>query len=429
MIEEAKIIKSKRIFSFLCILGLVVVPAMYYLGVLSIGDINMLGRFITFAIVALGLDLLWGYVGILSLCQFTFFCLGAYAMGIHLAHHGGPEGIIDSNGWKIPACLFVVYPYEVGESSGDALVPGFWKPFWNLPITIFLGLLIPGLVSLILGYFVFKSKVRGVYFAILTQAIAVAAWLVFCRNDVKLCGTNGLTRFDVIAPHGSIFTLNPVDATQGWIESNTGTSNIELNKDGAIDQLDYSIADVGYSLSAPEVQVSLYIISVLCLLGAYLLCRWIVISRLGKVLVAIRDDEPTLSFFGYKPYTFKIFAFCVAAMLAALAGLLYVPQMKIVTPSNMEAVRSVLVVVWVAVGGRGSLGGAILGALSVNLIYNYLTSEHNYGFFTWSPDYWPIFLGIMFVVVVLFLPNGLIELVDRFIKKKSDIKNMSEPSN
>ena len=429
MIEEEKIIKSKRIFYFLCILGLVVVPAMYYLGVLSIGDINMLGRFITFAIVALGLDLLWGYVGILSLCQFTFFCLGAYAMGIHLAHHGGPEGIIDSNGWKIPACLFVVYPYEVGESSGDALVPGFWKPFWNLPITIFLGLLIPGLVSLILGYFVFKSKVRGVYFAILTQAIAVAAWLVFCRNDVKLCGTNGLTRFDVIAPHGSIFTLNPVDATQGWIESNTGTSNIDLNKDGAIDQLDYSIADVGYSLSAPEVQVSLYIISVLCLLGAYLLCRWIVISRLGKVLVAIRDDEPTLSFFGYKPYTFKIFAFCVAAMLAALAGLLYVPQMKIVTPSNMEAVRSVLVVVWVAVGGRGSLGGAILGALSVNLIYNYLTSEHNYGFFTWSPDYWPIFLGIMFVVVVLFLPNGLIELVDRFIKKKSDIKNMSEPSN
>ena len=418
MIEEAKIIKSKRIFSFLCILGLVVVPAMYYLGVLSIGDINMLGRFITFAIVALGLDLLWGYVGILSLCQFTFFCLGGYAMGIHLAHHGGPEGIIDSNGWKIPACLFVVYPYEVGESSGDVLVPGFWKPFWNLPITIFLGLLIPGLVSLILGYFVFKSKVRGVYFAILTQAIAVAAWLVFCRNDVKLCGTNGLTRFDVIAPHGSIFTLNPVDATKGWIESNTGGSNLDLNKDGAVDQLDYSIADVGYSLSAPEVQVSLYIISVLCLLGAYLLCRWIVISRLGKVLVAIRDDEPTLSFFGYKPYTFKIFAFCVAAMLAALAGLLYVPQMKIVTPSNMEAVRSVLVVVWVAVGGRGSLGGAILGALSVNLIYNYLTSEHDYGFFTWSPDYWPIFLGIMFVVVVLFLPNGLIELVDRFIKKK-----------
>ena len=426
MIEETKLIQSRKIFLSLCILGFVIVPALYLGGILSIGDINMLGRFMTFAIVALGLDLLWGYVGILSLCQFTFFCLGAYAMGIHLAHHGGPEGIIDAEGWKIPACLFVVYPYEVGESSGDALVPGFWKPFWNLPFTIILGLVIPAVASFILGYFVFRSRVRGVYFAILTQAIAVAAWLVFCRNDVKLCGTNGLTRFDIIAPHGSIFTLNPVDATQDWIQSNKDNLDLDLNKDGSVDQLDYAIADVGYSLSAPEVQLSLYVITLLCLFGSYLLCRWIVNSRLGRVLVAIRDDEPTLNFFGYKPYTYKIFAFCIAAVLAGLAGLLYVPQMKIVTPSNMEAVRSVLVVVWVAVGGRGSLGGAILGALSVNLIYNFLTSEHDYGFFTWSPDYWPIFLGIMFILVVLYLPNGLIELVDKLIKKKTSTTTQSE---
>ena len=426
MIEETKLIQSKKIFLSLCILGFVIVPALYLGGILSIGDINMLGRFMTFAIVALGLDLLWGYVGILSLCQFTFFCLGAYAMGIHLAHHGGPEGIIDAEGWKIPACLFVVYPYEVGESSGDALVPGFWKPFWNLPFTIILGLLIPAAASFILGYFVFRSRVRGVYFAILTQAIAVAAWLVFCRNDVKLCGTNGLTRFDIIAPQGSLLTLNPVDATEDWIESNKDNLDLDLNKDGWVDQLDYAVADVGYSLSSPEVQLSLYIITLFCLFGSYLLCRWIVNSRLGRVLVAIRDDEPTLNFFGYKPYTFKIFAFCIAAVLAGLAGLLYVPQMKIVTPSNMEAVRSVLVVVWVAVGGRGSLGGAILGALSVNLIYNFLTSEHDYGFFTWSPDYWPIFLGIMFVLVVLYLPNGLIELVDKLIKKKTSITTQSE---
>ena len=426
MIEETKLIQSKKIFLSLCILGFVIVPALYLGGILSIGDINMLGRFMTFAIVALGLDLLWGYVGILSLCQFTFFCLGAYAMGIHLAHHGGPEGIIDAEGWKIPACLFVVYPYEVGESSGDALVPGFWKPFWNLPFTIILGLLIPAVASFILGYFVFRSRVRGVYFAILTQAIAVAAWLVFCRNDVKLCGTNGLTRFDIIAPQGSLLTLNPVDATEDWIESNKDNLDLDLNKDGWVDQLDYAVADVGYSLSSPEVQLSLYIITLFCLFGSYLLCRWIVNSRLGRVLVAIRDDEPTLNFFGYKPYTFKIFAFCIAAVLAGLAGLLYVPQMKIVTPSNMEAVRSVLVVVWVAVGGRGSLGGAILGALSVNLIYNFLTSEHDYGFFTWSPDYWPIFLGIMFVLVVLFLPNGLIELVDKLFKKKTKTTGQSE---
>ena len=318
-------------------------------------------------------------------------------MGMHLAHHGGPEGIIDNNGWKIPACLFVVYPYDIGESSGDALVPGFWKPFWNLPLTVFLGLLIPGVASLVLGYFVFRSRVRGVYFAILTQAIAVACWLVFCRNEVKLCGTNGLTRFDVIAPSGSIFTFNPVVATQDWIKENEGKEGMDINQDGSVDQLDYSVADVGFSLSEPNVQLSLYLITVLCLLGSYLLCRWIVNSRLGKILVAIRDDEPTLNFFGYKPYTFKIFAFCIAAVLAGLAGLLYVPQMKIVTPSNMEAVRSVLVVVWVAVGGRGSLGGAILGALSVNLLYNFLTSEQSIGPINWSPDYWPIFLGVMFV--------------------------------
>lgn len=413
IIHKDRLVESRSTFIFICLLGFVIIPALYLGGILSIGDINMLGRFMTFAILALGLDLLWGYVGILSLCQFTFFCMGAYAMGMHLAHHGGPEGIIDSNGWKIPACLFVVYPYEVGESSGDALVPGFWKPFWNLPVTIVLGLVIPALASFVLGFFVFRSRVRGVYFAILTQAIAVACWLVFCRNDVKLCGTNGLTRFDVIAPSGSLFTFNPVDATNDWKGVHADNPNMDLNQDGFVDQLDYSIANVGFSLSDPGVQLSLYLITVTCLLGSYLLCRWIVNSRLGKVLVAIRDDEPTLNFFGYKPYKFKIFAFCIAATLAGLAGLLYVPQMKIITPSNMEAVRSVMVVVWVAVGGRGSLGGAILGALFVNLLYNYLTSEHDYGFFQWSPDYWPIFLGLMFVVVVLFLPKGLIEIADR----------------
>ena len=123
MIRENKLIESKRNFAVVCAIGVIVIPALYLMGILSIGDVNMLGRFMTFAILALGLDLLWGYVGILSLCQFTFFCFGAYAMGMHLAHHGGPEGIIDNNGWKIPACLFVVYPYDIGESSGDALVP------------------------------------------------------------------------------------------------------------------------------------------------------------------------------------------------------------------------------------------------------------------------------------------------------------------
>ena len=415
--SNEKLIENKGSFGALLVIGFVVLPFLYGEGIFSIGDINMLGRYMSFAILALGLGLLWGYVGILSLCQFTFFCLGAYAMGMHLAHHGGPEGIIDANGWKIPACLFVVYPYDVGESSGDALVPGFWKPFWNLPLTLILGVLIPGLTAFLLGYFVFRSRVRGVYFAILTQAIAVAGWLVFCRNDVMLCGTNGLTRFDVIATSESFHTFNPVDAKDSWIASHGANMEYDLNGDEKLDQLDYSIADVGFSLSSERVQLWLYWITLSCLFGAYLLCRWIVKSRLGKVLLAIRDDEPTLHFFGYKPHIYKIFAFCVAAALAGIAGMLFVPQMKIVTPSNMEAYRSVLVVVWVAVGGRSSLGGAVLGALSVNLLYNYLTSEQDLLFFKWSPDYWPILLGLIFIAVVLYLPNGLIELVDK-IKKK-----------
>ena len=425
MSGTSKLIDSKKSFFAILLIGFVGLPMLYGNGVLSIGDINMLGRYMTFAILALGLGLLWGYVGILSLCQFTFFCLGAYAMGMHLAHHGGPEGIIDENGWKIPACLFVVYPYEVGESSGDALVPGFWKPFWNLPITILLGLLIPVITAFVLGYFVFRSRVRGVYFAILTQAIAVAGWLVFCRNDVMLCGTNGLTRFDVIAPIESLHTINPVDAKDSWIASHGASMEYDLNGDEKLDQLDYSIAEVGFSLSSEKVQLWLYWITLACLFGAYLLCQWIVKSRLGKILLAIRDDEPTLHFFGYKPYVYKIFAFCIAAVLAGLAGMLFVPQMKIVTPSNMEAYRSVLVVVWVAVGGRGKLGGAILGAMSVNLLYYYLTSEHDYGFFKWSPDYWPILLGLLFVAVVLYLPNGMIELPQRLRKFRSSSSGTS----
>ena len=329
MNTSAKMEESKKSLIVIGAMGFLGLPFLYSMDILTIGDINMIGRYMTFAILALGLDLLWGYVGILSLCQFTFFCLGAYAMGMHLAHHGGPEGIIDANGWKIPACLFVVYPYDIGESSGDALVPFFWKPFWNLPLTILLGLVVPAVVAFVLGYFVFRSRVRGVYFAILSQAIAVAGWLVFCRNDVKLCGTNGLTRFDVIAPAESLITLHPVAAKDQWLASHGSDMKYDLNADGTLDQLDYSMADVGFDLSEPSVQLFLYFLTLACLFGSFFLCKWIVNSRLGRVLVAIRDDEPTLNFFGYKPHVYKIFAFTVAASLAGLAGMLYIPQMKI----------------------------------------------------------------------------------------------------
>ncbi len=365
---------QQYIFWVLLFVGLVVIPLLYYTGQISIEKVNMLGRYMTFAIVAVGLDLVWGYTGILSLCQALFFSLGGYAMGMYLAHHGGPEGIVDVNGWKLPACLYVVYPYKVGEAPADALVPWFWKPFYFLPVTTILGLLIPGLVALVIGYFGFRSRVRGVYFAILTQAITVAAWLVFSMNNMKLCGTNGLTRFDKI---------------------------------------------LGYKLSDPNVKISLYIITLLALVGVYWLARYIVSSRLGRILIAIRDDENTLRFSGYKPYTYKLFAFVLAGMIAGLGGMLYAPQMGIFTPSNMEAKESILVVIWVAVGGRGTLSGAILGALTVNLLYNFLTSEKNFFLFTWKAQYWQFALGGLFIGVVLLFPNGLINLWHRLTVRPS----------
>ncbi|MDA1043589.1 MAG: urea ABC transporter permease subunit UrtC [Verrucomicrobia bacterium] len=335
------------------LLTLVGVPLLYYAGYLSIETVNMLGRYMCFAMVAIGLDLLWGYTGILSLCQAMFFSLGGYAMGMYLAHHGGPEGMLDSAGWKFPACLYVVYPHKVGAAPQEALVPGFWKPFFSLPLTVLLGLLIPGLVASIIGYFGFKSRVRGVYFAILTQAITVATWLVFCMNNMKLCGTNGLTRFDRIA---------------------------------------------GHSLSTSETKMALYIITLILLFGVYALCRTIVRSRFGRILLAIRDDEKTLRFSGYRPHDYKLFVFALAAMISGLAGMLYAPQMGIFTPSNMEADKSILVVIWVAVGGRATLSGAVIGALGVNLFYSMLTTR--------LPEAWPFVQGLLFVAVTLLFPGG-----------------------
>ncbi len=376
-----RLAQSKRISSrlsalnVLAFIGVVIVPSGYFAGLISIETVNMLGRYMAFAIMALGLDLIWGYTGILSLCQAFFFSLGGYAMGMYLAHHGGPEGIIDATGWKLPACLYVVYPYKVGEAPGDALVPWFWKPFYTLPATVLLALLIPGGAALLIGYFGFRSRVRGVYFAILTQAITVASWLVFCMNNMKLCGTNGLTRFDKIA---------------------------------------------GFQLTHNSVKLGLYGTTLAALIGSYFLCRYIVNSRLGRVLVATRDDESTLRFCGYHAYRYKLFAFTIAGMLAGLGGMLYAPQMGIFTPANMEASVSIMVVVWVAVGGRGTLSGAIVGALATNLLYNFFTSQHDFILFTWKAEYWQFLLGGLFIGVVLVFPNGLVGLVptlrERFAK-------------
>ena len=342
-------------------------PLLAFYGLVPIETVNMAGRYLAFGIVAVGLDLIWGYTGILSLCQSLFFALGGYAMGMYLAHQGnlfGPNGI--------PEALYVVYPYAIGESKGMEVLPWFWMPFKSFNLTLLLGMLIPGLLAGVIGFFGFISRVRGVYFAILTQALTVAAWMFFSQNNMKLCGTNGLTHFKTIA---------------------------------------------GHSLREDPVKLALYGATLASLVGVYVLCSLLVRSRFGRVLVAIRDSEMTLRFTGYQPFAYKTAIFALSGAIAGLAGLLYTPQASIVTPSYMEARWSILMVVWVAVGGRGSLAGAVLGALLVNLLYNTLTSQHTVLGVTWKPDYWPFALGLLFVFVVLVLPGGLVSLWKKYMDR------------
>ncbi|MGH7253276.1 MAG: urea ABC transporter permease subunit UrtC, partial [Nitrospiraceae bacterium] len=307
--------------------------------------LNRFGKYLAFAILALGLDLIWGYTGILSLGHGVFFGLGAYAVGMHLMLTIGTESVYGS---ALPD--FMVWN-QVKE------LPFFWKPFYSFWFAISAAILLPTLFAAIFGFLAFRSRIKGVYFAIITQALALSAWLVFNRNETNLGGTNGLTDFKQV---------------------------------------------LGFRLSDPGTQRALYVLTVLALSGAYLLCRWITRSRTGKVLVAIRDSEQRVLFSGYSPGNYKLFVFVVSAALAGLAGALYVPQVGIITPAQIGVLPSLEMVIWVAVGGRGTLIGAVLGAVGVNWARSILTSSF--------PDLWPFFLGGLFVVVVLLFPEGCVGL-------------------
>lgn len=305
--------------------------------------LNRFGKFLAYAILALGIDLIWGYTGILSLGHGVFFGLGAYALGMHLMLEIGTESVY---GTGMPD--FMVWN-QVEE------LPLFWKPFYSFPFALAAALLVPALFALLFGFLAFRSRIRGVYFAIVTQALALVAWLVFNRNETNLGGTNGLTDFKTL---------------------------------------------LGFRLGDPGTQRALYVLTVLSLGGAYLLCRWITRSRAGRVLVAVRDSEQRVLFSGYAPATYKLFVFVVSAALAGLAGALYVPQVGIITPSQIGVLPSIEMVIWVAVGGRGTLAGPVFGAVGVNWARSILTNHF--------PELWPFFLGGLFVGVVLLFPEGLV---------------------
>jgi urea transport system permease protein len=310
--------------------------------------ITLLGKFMCYAVVALAMDLIWGYTGILSLGQGLFFALGGYAFGMYLMRQIGRDGVY---GVDLPDFMVFLDWKEL---------PWYWAGSDSFLWALLLVVAVPGLLAFVFGFFAFRSRIKGVYFSIITQALTYAAMLAFFRNDMGFGGNNGFTDFKRI---------------------------------------------LGYPITAPEMRTLLYVLSGLYLLGALLLARWIVASKLGRVLTAIRDQEPRLMFLGYRTLYFKLAVWTAAAIMSGIAGALYVPQVGIINPSEMSPANSIEIAIWAAVGGRGTLFGPILGAFAVNGAKSWFTVAY--------PEYWLYFLGLLFVLVTLLLPRGLMGLAER----------------
>ncbi|MGB0415410.1 MAG: urea ABC transporter permease subunit UrtC [Coraliomargarita sp.] len=317
-------------------------------GSVSSFQVSLWGKYLTYAILAMSLNLLWGYTGLLCLCQSLFFALGGYAMGMYLMLMIGERGAYKST---LPD--FMVF-------LGYQKLPPHWEPFYNFWFASGAVLWVPGVVALVFGFLAFRSRIKGVYFSILTQALTYAACLLFFRNDFTFGGNNGFTDFKDI---------------------------------------------LGYNLNADSTTRGLFIATVALLLLTYWITSGLLASKFGKVQQAIRDSENRVLFSGYSTTNYKLVIFVLSAAIAGAAGALYVPQVGGINPSVMEPAKSLEVVVWVAVGGRGTKWGPVIGAILVNFIKSYTTQAF--------PDYWLIIMGTMFVLVVLFMPNGVIGVVNQ----------------
>jgi urea transport system permease protein len=317
--------------------------------------VTLLGKFLCFALLALSVDLLWGYCGILSLGQGAFFSLGGYAMGMYLMRQIGSRG---QYGNPVLPDFMVFLNWEH--------LPWYWFGFDHLWFALAMVLFIPGLLAFVFGWLAFRSRVTGVYFSIITQALTYALMLAFFRNEMGFGGNNGLTDFKDIA---------------------------------------------GVAITADSTRITLFLLSGCTLMLAYLACRYIVTSRFGRIIISIRDAESRTRFCGYKVESYKLWLFVFAAVLAGIAGALYVPQVGIINPGEFSPLNSIELVVWVATGGRGTLSGAIVGAFTVN-----------YGktiFTTYSPETWLFALGMLFVLVTLLLPKGVIGFFAKTKKTES----------
>ncbi len=317
--------------------------------------LSLLGKYLTFALVGLSLDLVWGYCGILALGHGAFFALGGYVMGMYLMRQIGARGVYGNP--ELPDFMVFLNWQEL---------PWYWLGVNHFGVMLLLVGLVPGLLAWVFGGLAFRSRVTGVYLSIITQALTYALLLAFFRNEMGFGGNNGLTDFKDI---------------------------------------------LGFNCQSEAVRVALFFLSGLALLGSYLLCHAVVHSKLGRVVMAIRDQEARVRFLGYRVELFKLWIFVFAAILAGIAGALYVPQVGIINPSEFSPLNSLEIVIWVAIGGRGTLYGAIIGAILVNYGKTVLTGL--------LPEAWLYILGSLFVLVTLLLPQGLVGWLRSYTKERS----------
>lgn len=313
--------------------------------------VQLVGKIMCYAICALAMDLIWGYTGILSLGHGVFFALGGYAMGMYLMRQIGRDGNYQSD---LPDFMVFLDWKEL---------PWHWAVSDSFIATLLLVVLVPGLLAFVFGFFAFRSRIKGVYFSIITQAMTYAAMLLFFRNETGFGGNNGFTDFKRI--------------------------------------LDTPIA-------TPSMRMTLFVLTGLTLIGFFLLARWLVGSKYGRVLQAIRDAESRVMFTGYDPLKYKLSIWVISAVMCGIAGALYVPQVGIINPGEMAPSASIEIAIWAAVGGRGTLVGPIVGAFFVNGAKSWFTQAF--------PEFWLYFLGGLFIAVTLFLPNGIVGLARKFTR-------------
>lgn len=317
--------------------------------------VALLGKIMCYAICALAMDLIWGYTGILSLGHGLFFALGGYVMGMYLMRQIGRDGNYQSD---LPDFMVFLDWKEL---------PWHWALSDSFIATLVLIVAVPGVIAFVFGYFAFRSRIKGVYFSIITQAMTYAAMLLFFRNETGFGGNNGFTDFKRI---------------------------------------------LGMPIATPTMRMLLFVLTGLALLGFFLLARWLVRSKFGRVLQAVRDAESRVMFSGYAPLPYKLTIWTISAMMCGVAGALYVPQVGIINPGEMSAANSIEIAVWAAVGGRATLVGPIVGAFIVNGAKSWLTVT--------APEFWLYFLGALFIAVTLFLPNGVVGLVKQWKSKKTE---------